>query len=154
MLYITDDGLAPYNSHHGLSPCVRDNNKKGPDQIRYRERPDQSHSAAHSKINQVKSAEKLLKALRGGRIHRSGYRPVSCIESHLGSDLFSGPAQAGPELPGSISSSCIWGLCSGGSVSQNSSLCFASPHIMSLCSATQTSSVSISARVDALHLRP
>ena len=61
-LYISDHELAPYNSHHELSLCVW-GYRKSPDQGRYRERPAQSHSGAHSKINQVKSAEKLLKAL-------------------------------------------------------------------------------------------
>ena len=62
MLYISDEELALCISDHKLAPCNSDHalplfvwgNRK---------RPDQSHSAAHSKINQVQSAEKLLKAL-------------------------------------------------------------------------------------------
>ena len=94
MLYISDDELAlcisesdhelaPYNSHHDSELLLYVwGYRKRPDQGCYRERPDQSHSvtgrgqinsAAHSKMNQVKSAEKLLKALREGRIHKSGH---------------------------------------------------------------------------------
>ena len=50
---------------------------------RNRKRPDQSHSAAHWKINQVKSAEKLLKALQGGRIHSSRHRQVLVMGGHF-----------------------------------------------------------------------
>ena len=99
-LCISDHELAPYNSHHELSLCVWArlwSYRKGPDQGRYRERPDQSHSAAHSKINQVKSAEKLLKALRGSRIQRSGHRWVWSVKGHfsLGSHFFSRTGRPG-----------------------------------------------------------
>ena len=88
MLYISDDELAlcisdhelaPYNSDHELQLCVWGNRK----------RPDQSYSAAHSKINQVKSAEKLLK----GRIHRSGHGREIGVKGHFDSDLFFVAAQ-------------------------------------------------------------
>ena len=101
MRYISDDELAlcisdherlaPYNSEHELPLSVWG----------YTKRPDQSCSAAHSKINQVKSAEKLLKALRGGKIHRSGHHRVWSAKGHFDSDIFLLATQAGQELPDS-----------------------------------------------------
>ena len=49
----------------------------------------------------MKSAEKLLKALRGGRIHRLRYRFKPGMGGHFDSDLFFLATQAKPALPDS-----------------------------------------------------
>ena len=111
-LCISDHELAHFYSHHELSLYVWDYRKR-PDHGRYRERPDQSHSAAHSKINQVKSAEKASEGIaRGQNPQIRSFLNLVHGEPCLRQDQYFGPAQADPAQPGSISSSCIWGLCS------------------------------------------